>query len=388
MDPEPVRRARRRALQLPAALHLLDAGRVRRGAQRRRGPPRLVRRGRRRDGRRTPPTRAGSTPASSARASTTSPTRSPSSWSATPRSQEGARAIGFTLGTPASACSAWSTTCSPTGRSSRTGRHSRRRAVHARRPGHHRAALRGRTRSRRPRWPARTACSRRAVREALRDFRPTATGSPRSRVVDGVTWIDDSKATNPHAALASLQAYDPVVWIAGGLAKGARFDDLVRRGARPAARRRAPRAGRAGDPRGAFATRARCARDRSGLPGRLRGWTHGPRRRRGRSAGTPGDTVLLAPGCASMDMFANYGARGDAFAEAVHAVGTPARTAADRRERGPGERHQRDRERTSDADPGRCSRLARRRVRAHARAAAHVLLPAARRRRPCCSRSA
>ena len=47
-------------------------------------------------------------------------------------------------------------------------------------------------------------------------------------MVDGVTCVDDSKATNPHAALASLLAYDPVVWIAGGLAKGASFDDLVR----------------------------------------------------------------------------------------------------------------------------------------------------------------
>ena len=42
-----------------------------------------------------------------------------------------------------------------------------------------------------------------------------------------MTWVDDSKATNPHAAQSSLQAYDPVVWVAGGLAKGACFDDLV-----------------------------------------------------------------------------------------------------------------------------------------------------------------
>ena len=45
----------------------------------------------------------------------------------------------------------------------------------------------------------------------------------------GVRYFDDSKATNPHAALASLQAYDRVVWIAGGQLKGASVDDLVRR---------------------------------------------------------------------------------------------------------------------------------------------------------------
>ncbi len=70
--------------------------------------------------------------------------------------------------------------------------------------------------------------SQAAVRDGLRAFRPDG---HRIAVVGesaGVTWVDDSKATNPHAAQASLQAYDPVVWVAGGLAKGARFDDLVR----------------------------------------------------------------------------------------------------------------------------------------------------------------
>ena len=59
-----------------------------------------------------------------------------------------------------------------------------------------------------------------AVQQALRAFRPDGHRIAEVAVVDGVTWIDDSKATNPHAALASLSAYDPVVWVAGGLAKG------------------------------------------------------------------------------------------------------------------------------------------------------------------------
>ena len=66
-----------------------------------------------------------------------------------------------------------------------------------------------------------------AIQHALREFRPDGHRIAEVAVVDDVTWIDDSKATNPHAALASLSAYDPVVWVAGGLAKGAGFDDLV-----------------------------------------------------------------------------------------------------------------------------------------------------------------
>ena len=53
---------------------------------------------------------------------------------------------------------------------------------------------------------------------------------------NGVLWINDSKATNPHAAAASLSAFRNVVWIAGGLSKGVNYDDLIREqapGSRP-----------------------------------------------------------------------------------------------------------------------------------------------------------
>ena len=80
------------------------------------------------------------------------------------------------------------------------------------------------------------------MRDGLRAFRPDGHRIAHVAEVDGVTWVDDSKATNPHAAQSSLQAYEPVVWVAGGLAKGARFDDLVQRRPRPAAGRRTARA--------------------------------------------------------------------------------------------------------------------------------------------------
>ncbi|MCX6397788.1 MAG: UDP-N-acetylmuramoyl-L-alanine--D-glutamate ligase [Propionibacteriales bacterium] len=154
-----------------------------------------------------------------------------------------------------------------------------------------------------------------AVRDALRDFVPDGHRIAEVATFAGNTWVDDSKATNPPAALASLQAYDPVVWIAGGLAKGARFDDLVR-GVRDRLRgvvllgTDAPLIAEA------------LARHAPDVPViRLGPSETSPMDSAVAQAAAlarPGDTVLLAPGCASMDMFANYGARGDAFAEAVH----------------------------------------------------------------------
>ncbi|MDQ4007073.1 MAG: UDP-N-acetylmuramoyl-L-alanine--D-glutamate ligase [Actinomycetota bacterium] len=153
-----------------------------------------------------------------------------------------------------------------------------------------------------------------AVRDGLRAFTPDAHRIATVAEVAGVHYVDDSKATNPHAAAASLSAYDPVVWVAGGLAKGARFDDLVQQ----------------------VGPRLRAVvllgADRAVLAEALA--RHAPDVRVIEVAATdtgvmdrvvaeaaavarPGDTVLLAPGCASMDLFANYGARGDAFAEAV-----------------------------------------------------------------------
>ncbi|MFD8022083.1 UDP-N-acetylmuramoyl-L-alanine--D-glutamate ligase [Streptomyces lavendulae] len=154
----------------------------------------------------------------------------------------------------------------------------------------------------------------RAVRDGLRDFRPDAHRVSYVDEVGGVTYIDDSKATNTHAAEASLAAFEPVVWIAGGLAKGATFDELVQKSAdrlravvligadraliAEALARHAPEVPVVDLERTDTGAMLAAVREAARLA-------------------KSGDTVLLAPACASMDMFANYNKRGDAFADAV-----------------------------------------------------------------------
>nr|WP_208544081.1 UDP-N-acetylmuramoyl-L-alanine--D-glutamate ligase [Nocardioides seonyuensis] len=157
--------------------------------------------------------------------------------------------------------------------------------------------------------------SQQAVREGLRAFRPDGHRIALVADRDGIAWVDDSKATNPHAAMSSLLAYDSVVWVAGGLAKGARFDELVL-----AVRERLRGVVLLGRDREVVAEAL--SRHAPDVPviDTGEGETGAPMERVVDAAAglaRPGDTVLLAPGCASMDMFANYGARGDAFAAAV-----------------------------------------------------------------------
>ncbi|MCC9312098.1 UDP-N-acetylmuramoyl-L-alanine--D-glutamate ligase [Kitasatospora sp. RB6PN24] len=158
-----------------------------------------------------------------------------------------------------------------------------------------------------------------AVRDGLRAFRPDAHRIAKVAEVGGVTYVDDSKATNTHAAAASLRAYDPIVWIAGGLAKGAEFDDLARE-----AGGRLRAAVLIGADRGLI--REALARHAPDVPvieaaeGQTGAVAMTAVVRAAAELARPGDTVLLAPACASMDMFTNYGERGDLFAEAVRGL--------------------------------------------------------------------
>ena len=102
-----------------------------------------------------------------------------------------------------------------------------------------------------------------AIADALAGFQVGRTAPRWSRVDDGVTYVDDSKATNPHAAQASIAAYPRVVWIAGGLLKGASVDELVTRVANRLVGSGADRPRSTADCQRVIATRPGCPRRRA-----------------------------------------------------------------------------------------------------------------------------
>lgn len=166
-----------------------------------------------------------------------------------------------------------------------------------------------------------------AVRDGVRAFVPQEHRITEVAEIDGVRFVNDSKATNPHAAAASLAAYPHVVWVAGGQLKGADVEGLVQRAAlglrsvvllgadreqlAQALARHAPH----------VTVEEMATPETEGMP---------PDARRDRldvlmddvidaaiRGAHPGDVVLLAPAAASLDMFDSYEARGDSFTRAV-----------------------------------------------------------------------
>ncbi|MDP9465929.1 MAG: UDP-N-acetylmuramoyl-L-alanine--D-glutamate ligase [Actinomycetota bacterium] len=153
-----------------------------------------------------------------------------------------------------------------------------------------------------------------AVRNGLRAFSPDPHRNALVAERDGVAWVDDSKATNPHAAAASLAAYPSVVWIAGGLLKGADVDELVRAAA-PRLRAvvvlgtdRQPYLDALGRHAPHLPVEVVDRLDTGAMPDAVA---------RARVLARPGDTVLLAPAAASMDCFRDYRERGELFAASV-----------------------------------------------------------------------
>jgi UDP-N-acetylmuramoylalanine--D-glutamate ligase len=146
----------------------------------------------------------------------------------------------------------------------------------------------------------RLGASPEGVIRAARTFSPGPHRRTTVARANGVTWVDDSKATNPHAALASIRSHASVVLIAGGLAKGIDVRPLALEpnvrfvlGIGAAGSELVEAAGDRGRVAGTLEQAVAIAAD----------------------VADPGDTVLLAPGCASFDQFSSYAERGDRFSE-------------------------------------------------------------------------
>jgi len=153
--------------------------------------------------------------------------------------------------------------------------------------------------------------SRAAAVEAMRDFAGIAHRSQWVAEIDGVEWINDSKATNVGAAQASIDGRDrPVILIAGGQSKGADLTVLT-----DSLRNKVKLALLLGE-------------DAERLQQAWQGATRIERVgdmaeavRRAHEFASPGDCVLLAPACASFDMYEKFEARGDDFMQRVRELG-------------------------------------------------------------------
>ena len=165
--------------------------------------------------------------------------------------------------------------------------------------------------------------SHEVIQKALQEFRP---GRHRIEVVfesDSISWVDDSKATNPHAAAASLMSHLSVVWIAGGLAKGADMNSMIQRckGRIKAAVLIGADRQLIADALTKFAPEIPQVMIDSPADYLRGGQSNGLMEevvKAAQSFATKGDTVLMAPACASMDQFISYADRGDRFAAAVN----------------------------------------------------------------------
>ncbi|HJR44026.1 MAG TPA: UDP-N-acetylmuramoyl-L-alanine--D-glutamate ligase [Actinomycetota bacterium] len=146
---------------------------------------------------------------------------------------------------------------------------------------------------------------RQAVVRALRSFQPLGHRFQVVARADGITYIDDSKATNPHATLAALRGASNVVLIAGGRSKGI---DLT------------PLRAAAGSLLAVIALGEAREQIRELFEGAVPVDvvdTMGEAVRAAAARSIPGGSVLLSPGCASLDMYESYAARGEDFARAV-----------------------------------------------------------------------
>jgi UDP-N-acetylmuramoylalanine--D-glutamate ligase len=151
------------------------------------------------------------------------------------------------------------------------------------------------------------------IKKALTNFRLDAHRIELVADQDEIRWVDDSKATNPHAAAASLNSFEKVVWIVGGLLKGVDLDDLVSKYAN-----RFSAAIVIGKEREAVL--AAFAKNAPGIPVieiSDQDTVMHQVVRAARQVAKPGDVVLLAPAAASMDQFKDYADRGNQFAEQV-----------------------------------------------------------------------